>query len=384
MMIVIADLLKIKNVHAGVDSGLLKVISLIYSNQKINFYCENELYENIIKEIGSSLNINHRSIFNNDKNKFKYDLYLHIIKSIYYLLYILIKYNKQDDVIFIICMHPITNYIYSKVRNLFCKSKIYIVLHGEIEQLDKFKERNKFWRQHFYTTRMLKNNLINSKYLVLGEVIKRNLLKVCCLDDKNIISIDHPYIYKKINDVVNPYKTIIVSSIGQINEMKKTYLIFRLGEKLQKQIADKKLELKLIGMVNKKYIPYMNNHVVHEGIGNVYLEQEELEQKVMASNYLIYFYDNISYKYISSGALFDAIKYEKPIIALKNDFFEYYFTIGGNIGFLCNDLDEMVSVIEKFLGFDNHELYNLQKNNIRLLKDKLNLQSISENLERQL
>jgi hypothetical protein len=384
-MIVVADLLKSKNVHVGVDSGILKVISLIFSDQRINFYCENELYNNITKEINTSLNINHKPILNNEKYSFRYNLYVNIIKSIYYLFHILINYNKSDDVIFILCMHPVTNYIYSKVRNFFSNSKIYIVLHGEIEQLDKTKERNKFWRQHFYTTRMLKNNLINSKYLVLGEVIKSNLVKVSSLDEENIISIDHPYIYRNINTLsIDSHKTIIISSIGKINEMKRSYLIFKLGEKLQKQIIDKKIELKLIGMIGKRYLPYLNDYASYEGIGNTYLDQEELEQKIMTSNYLIYFYDNDSYKFISSGAFFDAIKYEKPIIALKNDYFEYYFKIGGNIGFLCNDLEEMGRIIEKLVESDCNEIYNLQKNNIKLLKDKLSLEGINENLKKQL
>lgn len=384
-MIVIADLLKSKNVHVSVDSGLLKVISLIYSDQKINFYCENELFNNISKEINTPLNINHKSIFSNEKYSFKYNPYLNIIKSLYYLFYILVKYNKSDDKIFIFCMHPITNYIYSKIRNLFSKSKIYIVLHSEIEQLDKVKEKNKFWRQHFYTTRMLKNNLVNSKYLVLGEVIKKNLLKVSSLHEKNIISIDHPYIYKKINTFsIDSHKTIIISSIGKINEMKKSYLIFQLGEKVKKQVIDKKIELKLIGMVDKKYLTYLNDYASYEGIGNSYLKQEELEQKIMMSNYLIYFYANENYKFISSGAFFDAIKYEKPIIALKNDYFEYYFRLGGNIGFLCNDLEEMERIIKKLVKSDCNDIYNLQKHNIKLLKNKLSLENISEKLKKQL
>lgn len=384
-MIVIADLLKSKNVHVGVDSGLLKVISLIYSDQEFDFYCEDELYNNIINEVGNPLNINHKSIFNNEKYNLKYNFYVNIIKSIYYLFYILVKYNKSNDKIFILCMHPITNYIYSKVRNFFSNSKIYIVLHGEIEQLDKVKERNKFWRQHFYTTRMLKNNLINNKYLVLGEVIKSNLIKVSSLDERNIISIDHPYIYKKINNYnVDSYKKITISSIGIINDMKRSYLIFQLGERLKKQVMNKTIELSLLGMVNKKYLPYLNDYASYEGIGNSYLRQEELEEKIMKCNYLIYFYANDNYKLISSGAFFDAIKYEKPIIALKNEFFEYYFKIGGNIGFLCSDLNEMEKIIKELAESDYDKIYNQQKNNIKLLKDKLNLKDISENLKNQL
>lgn len=384
-MIVIADLLKSKNVHVGVDSGLLKVISLIYSDQKLDFYCEDELYNNIINEIDNPLNINHKSIFNNEKYNFKYNFYVNIIKSIYYLFYILVKYNKSSDKIFILCMHPITNYIYSKVRNFFRNSKIYIVLHGEIEQLDKVKERNKFWRQHFYTTRMLKNNLINNKYLVLGEVIKSNLIKVSSLDERNIISIDHPYIYKKVNNYnLDSYKKITISSIGIVNDMKRSYLIFQLGERLKKQVMDKTIKLSLLGMVNKKYLSYLNDYASYEGIGNSYLRQKELEEKIMKSNYLIYFYANDNYKLISSGAFFDAIKYEKPIIALKNEFFEHYFKIGGNIGFLCSDLDEMEKIIKKLAESDYKKIYNQQKNNIKLLKDKLNLKGISENLKNQL
>ena len=59
-------------------------------------------------------------------------------------------------------------------------------------------------------------------YVVITTSIKSNLIKVSSLEEKNIISIDHPYIYKKINDfIVDLHKTITISSIGKINDMKK-------------------------------------------------------------------------------------------------------------------------------------------------------------------
>jgi hypothetical protein len=56
------------------------------------------------------------------------------------------------------------------------------------------------------------------------------------------------------------------------------------------------------------------------------------------------------YKYLASGAVFDAINAEKPIIALRNDYFEYLFSKFGAFGYLADSIDDMADIIRGLLS----------------------------------
>jgi hypothetical protein len=62
-----------------------------------------------------------------------------------------------------------------------------------------------------------------------------------------------------------------------------------------------------------------------------------------------------------SGVLFDAIRYGKPIIALRTDVIDYYFKKYGNIGFLADTVDDLERIVnEKILPHRSPGLYQQQ------------------------
>jgi len=73
---------------------------------------------------------------------------------------------------------------------------------------------------------------------------------------------------------------------------------------------------------------------------------EELVSELQHASYLIMPYDKGSYgKTLISGTFYDAIKYLKPIIALNTNDFRYFFDRFGDLGYLCESVDEMKQVI---------------------------------------
>lgn len=82
-----------------------------------------------------------------------------------------------------------------------------------------------------------------------------------------------------------------------------------------------------------------------------------------------------SYKLTASGAALEAIWNEKPIFAIKNDYLEYLFEKFGPLGYLANDVTELVekcdtinySSILKFI-------VNIQKAKKKLLPNSVELQ----------
>jgi hypothetical protein len=99
-------------------------------------------------------------------------------------------------------------------------------------------------------------------------------------------------------------------------------------------------------------------------------------------NYALFFHKRDNYRLSASGVFFDAISYLKPIIALRNPFFEYYFQIMGDIGYLCDSYEEMENLILKIVENKPNERYLKQQKNILNGRKKLNFQNIAEKLKK--
>ena len=91
-----------------------------------------------------------------------------------------------------------------------------------------------------------------------------------------------------------------------------------------------------------------NKHFVELNSTNRLLPFEIYNSYVQSMDVMLLLYDTNSYKLTASGAILEAIWNEKPIIALKNAYFEYLFNKFGDLGVLCNDLTSLIQVINKF------------------------------------
>jgi len=78
------------------------------------------------------------------------------------------------------------------------------------------------------------------------------------------------------------------------------------------------------------------------------------------------------------------VKFEKPILAIKNDYFSYYFDRLGNIGHLFDNLEDMVSKIEALLSGGYEKEYNEQVENLQKAKKTLSIENISRDFFYQL
>ena len=107
------------------------------------------------------------------------------------------------------------------------------------------------------------------------------------------------------------------------------------------------------------------------------LNEEQFNNYIEELDYILYFYPSSSYKLTASAAIFDAIFREKPIIAIKNDYFEYIFNKNKNIGYLCKDFEELRNKIEEISNEKRGDEYSYQKNELKKLKKYFSPESIA-------
>ena len=72
--------------------------------------------------------------------------------------------------------------------------------------------------------------------------------------------------------------------------------------------------------------------------------------------------------------ILESIWSEKPVIALRNAYFEYLFTKYGDLGILCNDIETLVKGIDKF------NVNSIYKKNVVIAKNSLNPVSVQTQL----
>jgi hypothetical protein len=95
------------------------------------------------------------------------------------------------------------------------------------------------------------------------------------------------------------------------------------------------------------------------------LSSEELDAYINMMDFCVFLYPADYYLFTASGALLEALAHLKPFVALHNPYFDYVFDKMGDIGYLCDTVDEMAATIKEIVLAGDIERYNTQRQNIK-------------------
>ncbi|SDF71832.1 hypothetical protein SAMN05660235_02521 [Sporolituus thermophilus DSM 23256] len=383
-MIVIADLWMCDKNHVPFNAAMVKILQGVFKTEKISFFGEKKHIDNIRSFIGSDGNISYHEVSQIKGGKIK-----HVIRELLalYNLLKLVAFCKKKNVklLVLLYMYPPSHYIFELFRKYFFQNqKIIIVLHGEVGWInEKEVKHRKICGCLLKSALELKKKDKNLKYITLGEVIMQNIVLNMDIQKELLISIDHPYIYSPIPSRLPSFKPLSLASIGTADLTRNAHLIFEVGQKYKEYVDVGLLKLEIIGPMNPDIGKYANKYVAYCKT-NEKLSRLEYENKIAEIDYVLFFRDNNQYTMRASGAFFDAIQFEKPIIAIKNDYFEYYFKRFGNIGYLCENIENLYRTIDYILKNKPLAEYHEQLNNIRRAKENLAITHIERDLKNKL
>jgi hypothetical protein len=237
--------------------------------------------------------------------------------------------------------------------NKVLKKNIAIICHGEFEAFnEKFPVNKKsFWNIYF---RSLKNwfssancEINNIVFIVLGENILMNIkLFLPEKTFRRFIFIEHPYILMENKKKEKARHPSHFGMIGQARIGKKIEAYIELAKEFETEVRNEKIVFYIIGSVNKK-----NEIIQKSGIKTFEknLDRKEFNMRIGELDYVLFFYDEDSYRFTASGAYFDALVLEKPYISLRNNYFEYMANKYGATGLLVDSVKEMADVIKKII-----------------------------------
>jgi hypothetical protein len=101
------------------------------------------------------------------------------------------------------------------------------------------------------------------------------------------------------------------------------------------------------------------------------LSRVDYDKRLEDIDYFLFFYDYRTYNYTASGAIFDVINFERPLIAMKNKYFESLFKKYGEFGILVSSINEMTDLIREIINKGVNHQYDFKKIKNRLSTDKI-------------
>jgi hypothetical protein len=377
--ILVVDRLVVGNNHVIFNVGFLSIISNLNPDSVIVFCAESE-HSCIVKKKIENKNI----IFNPTTNTKLVGSYLKKVipwvkKNIEDVLFVrhVLHVHNVNIVYFTTLSTPsmfFLNFFAKKTRKT-----IYMTLHGEVEHLFKKKLRLIDQIRKMFYLGFIKHISKNIRLIVLSEIVKQKLHTTFHISKKKIIVMKHPII-NIANRVVMLNDRIIFAHIGTASILKSSNLFFYLADSFRRKDAN--YSFWQIGKVEKKVTDQQSYSNVEVLGGCETIPQKEYETLISKIDYSIFTFDKDNYVYRNSGAVMDAIAYAKPIIALRQPFFDYLFETGGDIGFICENLEEMRFVLDKIINRDPLyvDKYTFQSQNLINMAKEYSLTEIESQI----
>ena len=383
--------------HMVFNASMLKILNLIFPEQKhFHYGLESNIksVRTLLSEEDKSkiqpINIKHKKVSGGKLKK----LFNYFRKEIYRFNNFrdILKQSNENDWI-VLSITTFTSFLWFKLLKIFYKTNTIVVLHGDVDFV--YKSSSLYEKANGLTHKLIfKIKAKNFYYLTLNKIEKKYLVQDDWLKNEEVLEIEHPFLNIEENNE-NDITLNSPISIGHIGSMevkrKNSHYIFKLAEICRDLIEENKVSFKSIGLMTPNMIPYKNN-LVDIYVGNEkdenpkYLSRENYEKGLDSLDYIIFFYPEDEYVFRASGAIADFLAKNKPIICLRHPIFEYMFKKAGNIGYVCDSLEDIKHLITKITNPDYNlfDTYSEQINNVKKYKSNFNIKNVAKDLENQL
>lgn len=261
------------------------------------------------------------------------------------------------------------------------KDSVFYVQHMALQAIHENLGATKL---NHYVLPAIKKLPENHKLIVLGDSIKENLLKdVPKLSHDKVIAIEHPFLFQN-KTVLNENKGNVILRIGTVGlgTVGKGYdKLNEIGHFIKNNNLSDKMNLfhvgNLLGVtVDSEYVtlPFNSSNMI---------PSSDFNSEIAKLDWLLFLYPADSYKLVASGAVFDAFKFGKPILAIKNDYFMHLAGLGDTFGFLVNNIEELKKQLECLPNINSDEYKKMSDNSRKMLSNFLP-EVVAEQLRSQL
>lgn len=375
----------VKTLHGVVNRGLLKMLLLAFPKAEIKVVATAssiEMLKESLKDIPlESANVSYKSLPVNSAPG-RINMLCRYLQSAFFNVVALMRSKPGDTLIYNfnnVFSLQLINYISRKFKK---NRKILIVCHGEMEYLANAKKHKAAYKKLMSSLTngfFLKTNpdkiASGLNFLVLGDIILSELRQYIAPALLNrFYSIDHPVescattLSNKFGPLHNSSKKELrLGTVGIMNRYKGGGNYLKLLKYFK---GNEKIKFSIVGQVQEDLEEFKELDVTLPKIPEEALPEAEFRHMIEELDYILLFYPSDNYRLIASGALLDTLRFQKPLIAIRTAYFQYFFEKFTPVGILTEDLEEMKNVIESLI---DKELptYNYEEATAKLLPESL-------------
>lgn len=348
----------------------------IYVNILRNIIGEGKLFLYCSEEHFSNLGIQKQDVIVNYIKVLKPGKYRIIKFFLEYFQTMKIIKNTDSELIIFLSSFPNVQFFHTLFHKKFKTKKIIIMTHGEAEGLIMNGRKWKFWSYPFWISKCFKLKLpTNMSRIVLGKSIKENINQIS--NNERIFFIDQPREnFKTENQILPNKQNNIFAYIGNCLYKKGGNTFIKASSCLETNSAS---IFKIIGAYDLT-TDVLNERIVLLGEPHKMIPRAVFEDSLQTITYACFPYPSNTYKFTASGAVLDALIYLKPIIYIKNDYFDGIFSEAGDIGYRCKDEEEFIETIRYLDMFPDEERYKNQVRNLLKLQEKFSIKNIEKQM----
>lgn len=344
------DYYGIKNFHEIINLSLIVMCSNLFS--EVSYISSTSTYLNLNKLL-REYNCKYSNISFHQCKTYEKDTSVGaLFRTIYgfFISLFIYLFSKSKTVLLYVYTNPLSLPLIL-ILNIFLRKKIIFTMHGELELQNhkiSFRKPSYYYKILYSISLKYLIKLSPAYLLLLGESIKKNLCLKYPNLESHIITINHPYFFRdyKLSKPTTKHIPLIIGTIGTMKKEKGSDNLIKLSQLLDKEIKEKKIILQSIGKVEiENYSSYKNINWIG---GAEMLSREEFEKQIEQLDYILYLYPINSYKLTASGAIMDALKLQKPIISLENDFFNELLKDHA-IGYLKKSVEDLAEIIKRII-----------------------------------
>ncbi|MEX6688442.1 hypothetical protein QTN47_13090 [Danxiaibacter flavus] len=372
--------------HSSFNAAFLGVLSHAFPASQIVFYGE-KTHLSCVQKKFSGAAIDFKCIFNVRSDNKIVIPFLYIISVLQTIRFLLFTPFSQQ-----LIFSGLSPFAYPMVLllNFFFRRKIIFVCHGELAFIEK--DTYRLLNGHYKLIAIMFKRafplLIKKSriyLIVLGENIVAELKRYYNGDfTKNFLVIEHPYCLQptESNTKSLPNNKLRLATVGLATRMKRADLIIEIHDRLKTKGILDKVQLEIIGKV-ADFTSELNGKKINYPDGKYFLDQGTYDKKISQQDFILFFYPDATYRLTPSGAFLDAVSHKKPVIVLKNNFFETYFNKAGQIGYMCDSIADMCECIEKEITNCSNGAKDTFGSNIDKLYQFFSIPGVAKSLRKQ-
>ena len=370
MMIVAAEPICCGGEHAVLNAGLLATIRLGFPESPLLFLAEQEHLREV-RQVLAREDIHDLETFPICPSNRNCSPVMSIPSQYRVCRKILRTAYENGSTKVIVCAVNAVQLLCLKLllRTVFTGTTVVAITHGALQGIMAPPPRRPWNSLIRFRNALRWGNLGRLKIVVPGESILQVMLKELPDLAEYAHSLRLAYFFpdSPAQCESEPAKVAHFGFIGVGTLRKGIDTFFELAYQIHEEADSSCLRPEFIvaGPVTVKSIREEARRCVSYTASGRFLSPDEIADLVKPLHYAVFPYRKEDYQLVASAAFLDALAHLKPVIALRNPYFEHYFQRMGDIGYLCDSYEDMVSTVRGILSEFPTDRYRQQVENIR-------------------